>query len=49
MDQQHPEQIDGAVSAAPRSEWTRPEVDRLVAGGAEAAGDTSTDGIDTLS
>ena len=49
MDQgQHPGQNDG-VTEQPKPEWSRPEVDRLVAGGAEAAGDTSTDGIDTLS
>ncbi|HYJ83477.1 MAG TPA: hypothetical protein VEW26_11640 [Allosphingosinicella sp.] len=32
-----------------KARWTAPEVDRLVAGGAEAGGDTSTDGIDILS
>lgn len=47
MDQQHPEQIDGATSAEPR-EWIRPEVDRLIAGGAEATDGADTDGV-TLS
>lgn len=46
---EHREQVEDAASAEPKAEWTRPEVDRLIAGGAEAAGDTSTDGIDTLS
>ena len=48
MDQRQPEQTAEAVSE-PRAEWIRPQVDRLLAGGAEAGGDTSTDGIDILS
>ena len=40
--------MDGATSAQPRSEWSRPEVDRLIAGGAEATDGADTDGV-TLS
>lgn len=29
-----------------RAQWNRPEVDRLVAGGAEGAADISIDGVD---
>ena len=46
MDQQQPERIDGAAPAQPKPEWSRPEVDRLVAGAAEGSNDISTDGID---
>lgn len=49
MHQQQPEQIDGATSAEPRADWIRPEVNRLIAGGAEAGGSTATDGIDIFS
>ena len=47
MDHQRPEQTGGVTSAEPREEWIRPEVDRLVAGGAEAADINSTDGVQT--
>lgn len=47
MDQKQPEQVD--VDTEAKTEWTRPEVDRLNAGGAEAGGSTSTDGIDIFS
>ncbi|HYE27069.1 MAG TPA: hypothetical protein VEA61_02390 [Allosphingosinicella sp.] len=49
VDQQQPEQIDGVTSAEPRADWTRPQVDRLIAGGAEGSADISTDGIDVPS
>lgn len=29
-----------------QAEWTRPQVDRLIAGGAEGSADIATDGID---
>lgn len=35
--------------AAPKAQWTRPQVDRLIAGGAEGSADISTDGIDNPS
>jgi hypothetical protein len=38
-----------AASAERKSEWTRPEVDRLLAGGAEATDGADTDGADLLS
>jgi len=47
--QQQPEQTLEAVSAESRVEWIRPQVDRLVAGGAETGGVSSTDGIDIQS
>lgn len=34
------------ATAEDKTEWTRPEVDRLIAGGAEGSADISTDGID---
>lgn len=49
MDKQQPERTGGAASAEPRAEWTAPEVDRLVAGGAEAAGGADIEGLDGLS
>ena len=50
VDQLRPEPVDGEVTAPdPRPEWIKPQVSRIIAGGAEAAGDTSTDGIDILS
>jgi hypothetical protein len=42
-------QSDGAEAVQSRPAWIRPQVDRLVAGGAEAGGDTASDGIDILS
>ncbi|HEU0098166.1 MAG TPA: hypothetical protein VFQ67_05250 [Allosphingosinicella sp.] len=49
MDQQQPERNVEAAAADSRAKWTRPEVDRFVAGGAESGGTTSTDGVDILS
>lgn len=49
MDQQQPERAGAAASAEPRAEWTAPEVDRLVAGGAEAAAGADVEGLDGLS
>jgi hypothetical protein len=49
VSQQNREQTGVAESAATKAEWIRPEVDRLVAGGAESGGSTSTDGIDIFS
>jgi hypothetical protein len=49
VDQQQPEQTVETASAESRAEWIRPQVDRFIAGGAEAGGSTSTDGIDILS
>ena len=49
MDEQHHEQHQrkaGPDIAERRAEWTRPEVERLIAGGAEGAADISTDGVD---
>ncbi len=40
------ELITGPAKAEGKAEWTRPEVDRLVAGAAEGSADISTDGID---
>ncbi|MGA9582777.1 MAG: hypothetical protein WBR13_12500 [Allosphingosinicella sp.] len=35
--------------AAAKAHWTRPQVERLIAGGAEGAADISTDGLDVPS
>ena len=48
MDRKQPEEMAGAAPARPRPEWSRPEVDRLIAGGAEATDGADTDGV-TLS
>ena len=49
MDQQRLKRRAETVSAGHRARWLRPQADRLIAGGAESGGDTSTDGIDILS
>jgi len=49
MDQQQQEQTESLILAEGKAEWTRPEVERLIAGGAESGGDTSVDGVDILS
>lgn len=46
MSQQQPKPIDGITTPEPRAEWIRPEVDRLLAGGAESAGGPSFDAAD---
>ena len=48
MNQKQPERTVEALSES-RADWIRPQVDRLIAGGAEAGGSSSTDGIDILS
>ncbi|MGZ8286545.1 MAG: hypothetical protein ACXW27_10350 [Allosphingosinicella sp.] len=45
MSEQQERKVD-AEAARRKAEWTRPEVDRLVAGGAEGSSDISTDGVD---
>ena len=49
MNELQQDPIDATPLTAGKAEWKRPEVDRLIAGGAEAGGDTSSDGVDTLS
>lgn len=49
MDQKRPESIGGAAPDRPKSEWSRPEVDRLIAGGAEASAGADIEGLDGLS
>ena len=49
MDDRQQDEIQESVSVAPKADWSRPEVNKLLTGGAEAAGDTRTDGIDILS
>jgi hypothetical protein len=41
VSEQHKNEID---RAAPKAEWARPGVDRLVAGGAEGSADITSDG-----
>lgn len=49
MDQKRPEHIDETAPARLKPEWTRPEVDRLVAGAAEASAGSDVEGLDGLS
>lgn len=49
MDQQQPEQAGSAISAESRAEWSAPQVDKLVAGGAEASSGNDIEGLDGLS
>lgn len=49
MHQRRAETIDGTASTEPRAEWIRTEVDRLIVGGAEAAGGGDVDGADLQS
>jgi hypothetical protein len=44
VDERQPESIDGCASQVRKAEWSRPEVDRLLAGGAEATDGADTDG-----
>lgn len=49
MEKRRQDQIDKLESRGPKAEWTKPEVDRLLAGGAEASDGADTDGADLLS
>ena len=49
MDEEHRDRTEDAAATRPEVEWIAPHVDRLIAGGADGGGDTSTDGIDILS
>lgn len=48
MSERRYEAMDEPDSVRRKPEWTRPEVDRLIAGGAEASDGADSDGI-TLS
>jgi hypothetical protein len=48
MDERQQEERDGPASGARKAEWTPLEVDRLVAGSAEATDGADSDGV-TLS
>jgi hypothetical protein len=49
MDQHSTKRTGAAASAEPKAEWTAPQVDRLVAGGAEANAGADVEGLDGLS
>ena len=49
MDQQQPEWPGGSASAESRPEWTAPQVDKLIAGAAEASAGSDVEGLDGLS
>ena len=49
MEKQQPEHTGVAESAETRAEWTAPEVDRLIAGAAEASAGSDVEGLDGLS
>jgi hypothetical protein len=49
VDDHQSEQTGDAMPTEAKADWIKPEVDRLVAGGAQSGGATRTDGIDILS
>ncbi len=49
MDRQQPRLAESSVSVEVKAEWTAPQVDRLVAGGAEANAGNDVEGLDGLS
>ncbi len=49
MDHRNSERAGGAELAEPKVEWTAPQVDKLVAGGAGAAAGADVEGLDGLS
>ncbi len=49
MDGKQAERASGAASAESRAEWTAPQVDRLIAGGAEGNAGADVEGLDGLS
>ena len=49
MDEQQAEGSVGSASAESRAEWTAPEVDKLIAGGAEGSVGSDIEGLDGLS
>jgi hypothetical protein len=49
MDQQQPGEAGGSESGESRTEWAAPQVDRLIAGGAEASAGADIEGLDGLS
>ncbi|HEX8449756.1 MAG TPA: hypothetical protein VF652_09225 [Allosphingosinicella sp.] len=49
MGEDQPERRGGSASAQSRTEWTAPQVDRLIAGGAEGSAGADVEGLDGLS
>ena len=49
MDQQQGERSGGSESGEPRAEWAAPQVDKLIAGGAEGSAGADIEGLDGLS
>ncbi|HEX8125638.1 MAG TPA: hypothetical protein VF548_08660 [Allosphingosinicella sp.] len=49
MDKEQPGGAGGSTSGEPRPEWTAPQVDKLIAGGAEASSGADIEGLDGLS
>lgn len=49
MEEQQPERAGGAASAESKAEWKTPQVDKLIAGGAEASAGADIEGLDGLS
>jgi hypothetical protein len=45
----HNEQADVAASTQQKPQWIRPEVDRLIAGGAEGNAGNDVEGLDGVS
>jgi hypothetical protein len=49
MEQDQPERPGGSASAESKTEWAAPQVDRLIAGGAEGSAGADVEGLDGLS
>lgn len=49
MNQQPLGTTDDAAATDTKAKWVRPNVERLIAGGAESGGSTTTDGVDVFS
>ncbi len=49
MDRQQPEESGVGASAGDKARWTAPQVDRLIAGGAEGSAGADVEGLDGLS
>jgi hypothetical protein len=45
----HNEQAEGTASTQQKPQWIRPEVDRLIAGGAEGNAGNDVEGLDGVS
>ena len=49
MFEHHNKQAEGAAPAGPKTQWVRPEVDEMLAGGAEGNAGNDVEGLDGVS